>query len=281
MDNLRFKPAKWRLIISKPASGAWNMAVDEALLQSVGADVSPPVLRLYSWIPPCLSLGYAQPFTDVNQEKISHLGWDIVRRMTGGRAILHTDELTYAVIAPNTEPRLKGGILESYMRLSQALLRAVHDLGVPAQASPQNQDISDNSKLKNPVCFSVPSKYEITYREKKLLGSAQARKKEGILQHGSLPLKGDLTRILMVLNRGNEIGDPQKTRIEMLSRATTIETILGRAPLWEEVSSIFVKAFEDTLAITFSQEQLTVNETERVKGLVKEKYSNPAWTKRI
>jgi len=284
MDDPKYKPALWRLIISRPASGAYNMAIDEALLQSVGAGGSPPVLRLYSWIPPCLSLGYAQPFSDVDPDKTTKLGWDIVRRMTGGRAILHTDELTYAVIAPNTEPRLKGGILESYMRLSQALLKAVLDLGIPAQASVQTQDFSGNTKPKNPVCFSVPSKYEITCQGKKLLGSAQARKKEGILQHGSLPLKGDLTRILKILKPGNETEDPQytlNTRSAMLSKATTMENILGRAPNWEEAASTFVKAFEDTLGIAFTQGQPSAEETNLAHELVKEKYANPTWTMRI
>src|SRR5690606_14878512 len=114
------QPAKWRLIRTQPAAGAWNMAVDEAVLEAVGQGDVLPTLRLYAWNPPCLSLGFAQPVQDVDRAALARLGWELVRRPTGGRAILHTDELTYSVIAPLDEPRVAGSVLESYRRLSQA-----------------------------------------------------------------------------------------------------------------------------------------------------------------
>ncbi len=101
-------------------TGAWNMAVDELILEHIGRGASLPTLRLYSWQPPCLSLGHAQPFADVDVHRLEERGWEVVRRPTGGRAILHTDELTYSVIAPTDEPRVAGSILESYNRLAQA-----------------------------------------------------------------------------------------------------------------------------------------------------------------
>jgi lipoate-protein ligase A len=94
----------WRLLVTPPARGAWNMAVDEAILEAVGRGASLPTLRLYAWEPACLSLGYAQPIGDVDQPRLRARGWDLVRRPTGGRAVLHTDELTYSVIAPPGEP---------------------------------------------------------------------------------------------------------------------------------------------------------------------------------
>jgi len=118
----------WRLLITPPARGAWNMAVDQAILEHIGRGESIPTLRLYSWQPPCLSLGYAQPFADVDVARLNERGWDVVRRPTGGRAILHTDELTYSITAPNDEPRVAGSILESYNRLAGAVIasREVH-----------------------------------------------------------------------------------------------------------------------------------------------------------
>jgi lipoate-protein ligase A len=110
------------------------MAADEAILETAARGQSNPALRLYAWSPPCLSLGYAQPISDVDLDQLSSLGWDLVRRPTGGRAILHTDELTYSVIAPLSEPRVSGSVLDSYQTLSQALLRALWQLGVPAQS---------------------------------------------------------------------------------------------------------------------------------------------------
>src|SRR4030065_446734 len=118
MSGLTFSPAEWRLIQTIPAPGAWNMAVDEAILVAAGSGAVPPTLRLYAWDPPCLSLGYAQPYADVDVPRLFERGWQVVRRPTGGRAILHTDELTYSVCGPGSEPRPAGSGLESYPKLS-------------------------------------------------------------------------------------------------------------------------------------------------------------------
>ncbi len=123
----------WRLLYTPPSSGAWNMAVDESILEHIHRGESQPTLRLYAWEPACLSLGHAQPFADVDMERVKANGWEVVRRVTGGRAILHTDELTYSVTGSADEPVLAGGVLESYNRLAQALLFAVHELGLPVE----------------------------------------------------------------------------------------------------------------------------------------------------
>src|SRR5512134_1377767 len=123
----------WRLLITPPTPGAWNMAVDEAILEHIGRGASSPTLRLYAWTPACLSLGHAQPFADVDTLRLHQHGWEVVRRATGGRAILHTDELTYSVIAPVDEPRVAGSVLESYNRLAQALLLGVKRLELPVE----------------------------------------------------------------------------------------------------------------------------------------------------
>ena len=90
--------AAWRLLLSPAADGALNMAVDEAILLAVAEGASPPTLRFFDWTPPCLSLGYSQPAAEVDRSQLARLGYGLVRRPTGGRAILHTDELTYSVI---------------------------------------------------------------------------------------------------------------------------------------------------------------------------------------
>src|SRR5512144_1550384 len=123
----------WRLLITPPTRGAWNMAADEAILEHIGRGESLPTLRLYAWDPACLSLGQAQPIADVDSARLQARGWEVVRRLTGGRAILHTDELTYSVIGSAAEPVLAGSVLESYNRLAQALLFAVKDLGLPVE----------------------------------------------------------------------------------------------------------------------------------------------------
>jgi len=118
------------------------MAVDEAILEGVCSGNSQPTLRLYAWQPACLSLGYAQPFSEVDSEALAAKGWDIVRRPTGGRAILHVDELTYAVIAPDTDPRVAGSVLDSYLRLSEALLEALRLIGLSPEANEKTPEKS-------------------------------------------------------------------------------------------------------------------------------------------
>src|SRR5512139_4097803 len=218
----------WRLLITPPAHGAWNMALDEAILEHIGRGESGPTLRLYAWDPPCLSLGHAQPFADVDRARLQERGWEVVRRLTGGRAILHTDEITYSVIAPNDEPRVAGTVLESYNRLARALLLAVKELDLPVEIK---EGKVDHQAVPNPVCFEVPSTYEITVNGKKLIGSAQARKKEGVLQHGSLPLVGDLTRICQALVFENE-SERDSASARLLERATTLESALGKQVGW-------------------------------------------------
>lgn len=298
---MSFPKTTWRLIHSPPAPGAWNMAVDEAILEASGSGQVPPTLRLYAWAPPCLSLGYAQPFSDVLPEALAQRGWEVVRRPTGGRAILHTDELTYSVAGPQDEPRLAGSVLESYRVLAAALLRALQDLQIPAQANekepaaapgPAAQPVRPEGEpgylpgqptqpvVQNPVCFEVPSHYEITVGGKKLVGSAQARRKEGVLQHGSLPLYGDLTRIVQALAFPDGAAR-ERAAGRLLERATTAEVVLGRPLAWEQAARAFARAFAEVLSLDLVPGELTPGELQRAEALLREKYANPAWTARV
>jgi lipoate-protein ligase A len=271
-------PTPWRLLTTPPARGSWNMAVDEAILESATCGDVPPTLRLFAWQPACLSLGYAQSAADADRVRLAQRGWDLVRRPTGGKAILHTDELTYSVAGPQTEPRLVGSVLESYRRLSAALLKALHLLGIPAQS--QAEVSHSESESKGPVCFEVPSNYEITVGGKKLVGSAQARRREGVLQHGTLPLFGDLTRITAVLAFPDEAG--RSLAAERLARrATTAEIVLGYPLDWSTAAHAFASAFEQTLDLALTPAALTPTELERATKLEHEKYSHPSWTDRV
>jgi lipoate-protein ligase A len=252
------------------------MAADEAILEHTRRGASAPTLRLYAWAPACLSLGHAQSFADVDTARLKSHGWEVVRRLTGGRAILHTDELTYSVIAPPDEPRVAGSILESYNRLAGALMRAVHDLGLPVE---MKEGKADSSGTDNPVCFEVPSTYEITVHGKKLIGSAQARRKEVVLQHGSLPLTGDLTRIVQALVFADESAR-DKAGQRLLERATTVASVLGREVDWGTAAQAFVRAFEAELGIKLEAGEMSVTEISRTDELVREKYDHPDWNER-
>jgi lipoyl(octanoyl) transferase len=269
----------WRLLRTNPAHGAWNMAVDEAVMEAVAARASTPTLRLFAWNPPCLSLGYAQPITDVDLTALADHAWDLVRRPTGGRAILHTDELTYSICARQDHPLMEGGVLESYRRISLALLAALDKLNLQASAEKTYQS-SGGSPNPAAVCFEVPSNYEITVNGLKLIGSAQSRRMEAVLQHGTLPLCGDITRITQVL----KYDTPQSRQTasqRLLEHAATTEMLTGRVISWDEAASAFQAAFEEILGFSFEPAVLSAQEEERAAQLVQTKYANPNWTERI
>jgi len=276
---MAFSQTTWRLVHSPPAIGAWNMAVDEAILEAAGQGTALPTLRLYAWEPPCLSLGYAQPVADVDQAALAQHKWDLVRRPTGGRAILHTDELTYSVSAPHSEARVAGSVLESYQRLAQALLQALHRLAVPAETE-EKYTLPEDANLKGPVCFEVPSNWEITVNGKKLIGSAQVRRQAGVLQHGSLPMYGDLARITEVLAFPDNEARTEAA-LRLLARATTVETALGRRVMWEQAANALAISFEQTLNLEFVESELSGWEIDRAHSLVEEKFCHPNWTGRI
>ena len=277
-NAMDYEKTTWRLIKHQPSQGAWNMAVDEAILESVYAGDSRPTLRLYAWQPGCLSLGYAQSYDEVDTDALKTHGWDVVRRPTGGRAILHIDELTYSVIAPEREPRVKGGVLESYLRLSRALIRSLQLIGLAPQA--KEKEATKHKDKPNPVCFEVPSNYEITVNGKKLVGSAQARRKEGVLQHGALPLYGDLTRIITALQFPDQAAQ-NRAKDRLLAHATTVEVELGKIITWEQASEAFQQGFEETLDLSLEESNITEKEHTRAQELIQEKYNHPSWTQRI
>ena len=213
----------------------------------------------------------------MDNTRLEERGWEVVRRLTGGRAILHTDELTYSITGSAREPVLAGGVLESYNRIAQALLLAVKDLGLPVE---MKEHAGDSPTHTNPVCFEVPSTYEITVSGRKLIGSAQARKKEAVLQHGSLPLTGDLRRICQALVFEDEAAREDAAQ-RLLRRATTVESALGQAVTWETAAEAFIQAFESQFGLCFERGELSEPESERAEELVREKYDHPSWTERV
>lgn len=223
------------------------MAVDEAILRAVSVGLTAPTLRLYAWAPPCLSLGRAQPLADVDLEALRAAGFDIVRRPTGGKAILHADELTYSVIAPEGEPRVAGGVIESYRRLSEGLVCALKQLGVPHVEVGQR---AERRPLNSPVCFEEPSDYEVTASGRKLVGSAQMRAQGAVLQHGTIPLGGDIARICLILT-------DHSGPAYVYSRATTIEEELGRPVTWDEVADALALGFAEALNLRLEPGELT------------------------
>lgn len=254
-----------RLIYDSPTIGRYNMATDEAILNAVSAGESPPTLRLYGWEPLCLSLGYGQRSREADIDQLAANGWDIVRRPTGGKAILHGDELTYSLALPTDHPLAAGDVVTSYLTISRALAAGLELLGVHPQADP----MSATATTAGPVCFEVPSHYEITVGGRKLIGSAQVRRKGGILQHGTLPLHGDLGRICTGLAYPDETAR-EAGREQIRARATTLEAALGQRVSWKATADAMVRGFSQTFQLEFIVGTLTPSEqsdTERLQAV--------------
>ncbi len=273
----KYELAEWRLITDGFLDGPWNMAVDEAILEAVAAGNSPPTLRFYGWQPACLSLGYRQNWAVVDGEFCLSAGYDVVRRPTGGRAILHIDELTYSVCCQADEARVQGGVLESYQRLSAALMAGLDTLGLaPAKADPN----SNVSSCAGAACFDGPSNYEIVVHDRKLIGSAQVRRHGVVLQHGTLPLYGDVTRIVQAL-RFQDAGEKQALVEQLNRKAITLQEALGRTVSFDEAVQAMQAGFEQALNLNFVKSTLTNGEKTRASELRAQKYASDQWTKRL
>lgn len=267
--------ASWRLIVDGEADGATNMAVDEAVLAAMLDGASPPTLRFYAWSPPCLSLGRSQPLTEVDLAACQASGVQVVRRATGGRAILHTDELTYSIVLAQADPRAEGGVVESYRRLSEGLLAGLDRLGIQAvQAVGQRKAEGDLTA----ICFDTPSDYEITTGGRKLIGSAQWRARGGVLQHGTLPLYGDITRIVTCLALSEAEREAQRAALR--ARATTLADSAERAIPFAEAAQAMADGFAQALNVSLVRGELTALELALAAELREERYAAHHWTAR-
>jgi lipoate-protein ligase A len=271
IQSLQYPRSTWRLLNTGHLDGATNMAIDEAISRAVQAGAVLPTLRFFGWNPACLSLGQAQPGADVDRAACRALGVEVVRRPTGGRAILHIDELTYSVIAPDTEPRVAGTIVDSYRRLSEGLLHGLRLMGVPTQ---QAERLDGHDRAAGPVCFEVLSNYEIVFNGKKLVGSAQMRKSSVVLQHGTLPLHGDIGRIAECL-----VARPDPARVRR--RATTVEAAIERVLAFDDAARFMAQGMAETLNLDLQVGALIDQERDWADELRREKYAADEWTYRM
>lgn len=183
----------WRLILDPPAPAGYNMAVDEAVVDSCRRGLSGPTLRLYGWDRPAISLGYFQrPDQTVDLDRCREAGVAVVRRTTGGRAVYHRDEVTYSVAAPVPHPAFPSTIRGTYDVIARALHAALDILGFPVERRDRTPERVRRG-AGSPLCFAATSRHEITLEGKKVVGSAQRRWPTAFLQHGSILLRCDPT----------------------------------------------------------------------------------------
>ncbi|MBF6591461.1 MAG: lipoate--protein ligase family protein [Ktedonobacterales bacterium] len=264
--------ATWRLLIEREAHpGAWNMALDEAIMEAVAAGTVPPTLRFYQWAPPCLSLGKRQPLDGVDLARCRVDGVEVVRRATGGWAILHTDELTYSIAARPDDPRAAGAILDAYRRLSAGLLAGLRLLGVDAAMNPVQPGGVANASA---ACFEVPSAYEIVAGARKLIGSAQTRPSGRVLQHGSLPLRGDIARVTAYL-AATSARERDDLTAHLRAHATTLADVLGRAVSFAEAAEAMRQGFATALRLELAPGEPSAAEVAAAQAHMAEKTIPP------
>ena len=210
-----------RVILDAPRGGAENMAVDAGLLAAQRPGDS-PVLRLYRWSPPAVSYGYHQQAGDFDAARIAALGYDLVRRPTGGRAILHAQEMTYAVVGASPSPLFGETLHDTYALLNRALLRFLEALGL----APDVAGGESLAEARGLVCFRSAGRHEITVGGRKLVGSAQRRTEGVFLQHGSILTGPAHAGLLDCLGGG--AADPE-ARAELLAATTDLGALLGRS----------------------------------------------------
>lgn len=261
---------EWRLIASGEADGFSNMALDEALLLLFEPGSAPPTVRFYAWSPPCLSLGYSQSLAEVDLEQCTREGLDCVRRLTGGRAVLHQRDFTYSLVASTTDPRLGGRLEETYRQVTLGLLAGLQGLGL--EAALERGDTA--TKARTGACFDAPLRHELLVQGRKIAGSAQRRWRGLFLQQGTLPLEMDSRRLYSLLRPRNQGPAPGQTLEE---RALSLSQALDRKVTWGEVAQAMRRGFEQAWNVTLIESPPTDEEVALARKLRAEKYQTVAW----
>jgi lipoyl(octanoyl) transferase len=263
--------APWRLIVDPSRDGAWNLAVDEALLQAyeeadeAGEPSRPPTLRLYGWSPAAVSLGRSQAAAGAHDPAVlAREGIDLVRRPTGGAAVLHEHERTYAVIGLVRGGDFPGGVVDTYRRVAEAIVAGLARLGIAAAAELAPRRRSAPGSV---VCFESLGPHEISAGGRKLVGAAQLRRKRAFLQHGSIPLRLDASRLGAVLGTP---ADPETFTDVLSAAARTVDAAALDAAL--------VAGFEEAFDVAMSEGALHREEALRAAELRCWKYDSMAWT---
>ena len=268
---------KWRILIDQKKSAAENMAIDEAIMMGNISGKSIPTIRFYDWILPTVSFGFNQQIKkEIDLDAIKDNGYAFVRRPTGGRAVLHFEEVTYSVISPLQE-KLTGSITDSYSQISLALATGLNMMGVKVEFEKGDLSSSHQREFANP-CFTSSSKYELKYNNKKIVGSAQVRKENVLLQHGSILMNRNQESISQVIP--NLTVDKRNTIRKYLARKTVcINQIINEKIGYNDAVNFLINGFrkaweKDEFII---DNELNNFEKEISEHLIETKYKTEIW----
>lgn len=242
----------WRLLDNGALPASLNMAVDEALLQLHARGESPPTLRFYQWRPPAVSLGYFQRRHSIDTEACRRIGLDMVRRSTGGRAVLHKDDLTYSVVAGAAEG-IPVSLPASYRLLCEGLLAGFRLLGLEAELGSEHTRTPQAD-----ICFMGASIGDIVYRGRKFLGSAQTWMGTSLLQHGSIVLEPQGSTWTAILLPGHASRKPLIERLN--SRTVSLSEILCGMVKLSDLKSAIKAGMAEALKIDFEEGELSPEE---------------------
>ncbi len=239
---IKIKFEKIRILETGDNLGSWNMAVDEFLLYNC----KEPILRIYGWSKPCISIGYFQNIDEVDYKKCNDMNVDVVRRITGGGAVFHDIELTYSFVTKN----FPQSILESYKEISEVIIQALKNLGLDAKFSPLN---------------------DVTVDGKKVCGNAQTRKNSTLLQHGTVLLEVDVEKMFSLLN----------VPIEKISDKKILDVknrVAGISKTFDQVSDALKSSVRDVFECELVPFKLNQEDLESCQKLMDEKFSSKNWT---
>jgi lipoate-protein ligase A len=264
----------WRLLLDGAADGAWNMAVDEAVARAVGDGVAPATLRLYSWNVPTVSLGYLQRTPGgVDLAACRDRGIPVVRRVTGGRAVLHAAELTYSVAVPLDRTWRSLSVRGSFILFCRGLIAGLGRLGVTAELGEtgSRRPVSRASGTRETgACFLLGEMPALLVAGRKLVGSAQRRWDRCLLQHGSILLDFDPQLHQAIF--------PAWSRTHPTAGITCLHSVLGRLPARAELTSVMVAGWEEVLGRPCVAGGLGVEERRVATGLADSRYRAAEWT---
>lgn len=247
---------EWRLLLTGANTAAKNMAIDRAVLVANSEGKIPPTVRFYEWAPPAISIGYFQSLAEeVDLEMCDKHGVDYVRRITGGGAVFHEDELTYSIVIPESHKEIPKNIMESYGRICGAIIRGLGNLGIESVYKPINDIIAD---------------------KKKISGNAQTRKHKTVLQHGTVIMDVDVEKMFSLLKVPDE-----KIRDKLISdvkeRVTSVKHVLEKDISFQTVAEAMKKGFEEEFDVKLVEGELTEEEIELTKKFEEECFSSKNW----
>ncbi len=260
-----------RFIDTGENNGAMNMAIDEALLTLEKEKRLPPALRVYRFVPPTLSIGYFQSMNrEVDVERCKEKGYDFVRRPTGGRAVLHDKELTYSVTIAHPHRILEMNLLDSFHYICRGIIRAIELLGGKAYFSSR-----EDNEISSPSCFAAPTFSDILINGKKVVGSAQMRNSDGLLQHGSILYRVDVDDIFDCFNMDVE---KKKKLAKLASRKiSSLSDEIGREITFDMIKDTLKKGMAEVLGEELVETELSEEENLLADRLYREKYSTEQW----